>query len=122
MSDSNSESKATLDIILDGKSYVVRPFTFDQVEQLHVLGVDFEPFDNEENTRKYYSRARDIISAAMIVDHPEMKPETLCKIRVGSFTHIVNTVREIMIFSGIWKRASPTDSREPATGEAKAAP
>jgi hypothetical protein len=115
--------ESSLEITLAGKPFIVRPFTFDQVENLHVLGIDFEAFQNEEETRKYYSRCANIIAEALSVDHPEMKVETLRKMRIGTFPEVRETVHEILIFSGIWKRVAPSDTKqEPSTGEASAAP
>lgn len=112
--------KKTLAIVLAGQSFEIDPFTVGQLEELNIGSFEFKDMQDADSVRDYYARHLSIISTALQDKYPSMTVDVLRKMRVGTRQALTDTVMEILIFSGIWKRLS--DKQEsPPEGEAQAA-
>jgi len=106
----------TLTITIAGQQFTIQPLTVGQLQDLHVGVVEPVPEDPAEGVRKFWARSIGIISTALSVDHPNMTPEMIGKLRLGTLTSVKRTVDDILDFAGIVEK-----KKDPKPGEAQAA-
>lgn len=104
----------TLTITIEGKDYEIKEMTCGQVEDIQeLLGVFDAPGLNRTLSKE---NARAIVAVAFSVDYPEVTPETIRKMRLGSVKRLNEIVSQILQFGGFIEKPKG----EPQSGEAQA--
>lgn len=106
----------SITIALGEKSFEVKELTVGQIEQIHEV---LNAARAANHTRA--ATNREIIAAALAVDHPEMTAEALKSVRVPNIQELATASDKVLEFGG-WviteKGAAPAQESKP--GEAPA--
>lgn len=98
-----------LTLTIEGKDYQIKDLTCGQVEDIQELIGAFGPKGSVSITKE---TNRAILAAALGTDYPEVTPDSLRKMRLGTIKKLNDMVREILRFGGFVE--------DPISGEASA--
>lgn len=90
-----------LTITLAGKDYTIMSLTIDQLEDLHIGLVRGNELGPEAEAKAVWAQNRELLAVALREEHPDMTPEAIAKLRVGTVHAVKAAVKKILEFSGL---------------------
>jgi hypothetical protein len=113
----------SLTIKLGEQDYVIKEFTLGTLENVQAYVME-DPGGVSKNPRGESARNINILSSALVQDHPDLTPDVLRGKRLGgTIQSVAKAVNEVLRFGGfLTEEAAPAGEASPGEDPARAEP